>query len=113
MYLFIYVWMYVNFACEMMCYISKYTASEECNISCVKRYSVLNECFMMLVVCSVASGRWCAEHMGHGQAQIKDLFCQCFVHLLRIPEIVILECNSFQANSDINLCCSLLMEPWC
>jgi hypothetical protein len=105
--------MYISVECEMMCYISKYIPGEEYNLSCVKGYSVLNECFMVLFGCSVASARWCAEHMGNGQAQIKDLFRQYVVHLFSIPKIGILEYNSFHANSYANRCYFLWMEPWC
>jgi hypothetical protein len=43
------VCMYVNAECEMMCYTSKHIPGEECNMSCVKGYSVLNECFVVLL----------------------------------------------------------------
>jgi hypothetical protein len=42
-----------------------------------------------------------------------DLFRQYFVQFLRIPEIGIVEYNSYQANPYAKLCYSLWMERWC
>jgi hypothetical protein len=52
--------------------------------------------------------------MGNEQEQKKkkDLFRQYFVQLLRIPEIGIVEYNSYQANPYAKLCYSLWMEHW-
>ena len=73
-----YVSMYINVECEMMCYILTYIPGEECNISCVREYSVLNEHFVVLFGWSVASPHLQVEHMGNEQEQIKDLFCQYY-----------------------------------
>jgi hypothetical protein len=51
--------------------------------------------------------------MSNEQEQKKDLFCQYFVQLLRIPETGIVEYNSYEANPYANLSYSLWMERWC
>lgn len=70
----------------------------------VGRCSVLNSCPMELFRGSVVFVRVSIERVCHGQEQMKDLFRQFCVHLLRILEDVIVEYKSLRGNLYTILC---------
>jgi hypothetical protein len=62
---------------EMMCYVKEYISeckpTEMYEVSLVRVYSVLKGCYLVLLRCSVESGRLRFERLNQGQEQVKDL----------------------------------------
>ena len=77
----------------------QYILAEVCDVSRITAHNVLNECFVVLLLWTVASVHLPVGHLAYGQEQIKDLF-----HLLRILEVAVIEYKSFRGNSCANLC---------